>query len=56
MATVEDGNGQVEYAPVSFLMAIIDTIIEEEESDATKKGQETGIDENRIGGWIGQEG
>ena len=28
----------------------------EEESGATKKGQENSTEENRIGGWIGQEG
>ena len=33
-----------------------DTIAEEEESDATKKGQENSTEEARIGGWIGQEG
>ena len=30
-----------------------DTIAEEEESDATKKGQENSTEEARIGGWIG---
>ena len=32
------------------------TTADEGESDATKKGQETSTEENRIGGWIGQEG
>ena len=35
-------------------MVILDTT--EEESGATKKGQEDSTEENRIGGWIGQEG
>ena len=39
-----------------FLAVILDTTVEEEESDATKKGQENGTEETRIGGWIGQEG
>ena len=33
---VEYGNGQVGYAPVAFLVLIVDTK-EEEESDATEK-------------------
>ena len=33
-------NGQVCYAPVAFLVVIFDMSVEEEESDATKKGQE----------------
>ncbi len=37
-------------------MVILDTTAEEEESGATKKGQEDSTEENRIGGWIGQEG
>ena len=37
-------------------MVILDTAEEEEESDPTKKGQENSTEENRIGGWIGQEG
>ena len=37
-------------------MVILDTTAEEEDSGATKKGQEGGTEENRIGGWIGQEG
>ena len=37
-------------------MVILDTTAEEEESGATKKGQEDSTAENRIGGWIGQEG
>ena len=39
-----------------FLVVIVDTTEEEEESDATKMGQENSAEENRIGGWIGQEG
>ena len=37
-------------------MVILDTTAEEEESGATKKGQEDSTEENRVGGWIGQEG
>ena len=37
-------------------MVILETAAEEEESGATKKGQEDSTEENRIGGWIGQEG
>ena len=37
---VEDRYGQVGYAPAAFLVVILDTTAEEEESDATKKGQE----------------
>ena len=53
---VEDINGQVGYAPAAFLMVILDTTAEEEESSATKKGLENSTDENQIGGWVGQEG
>ena len=53
---VEDRNGQVGYAPAAFLVVILDTTAKEEESGATKKGQEDSTEENRIGGWIGQEG
>ena len=53
---VEDRNGQVGYAPAAFLVVILDTTAEEEESDATKKEQESRTEDNRIGGWIGQEG
>ena len=53
---VEDRHGQVGYAPAAFLVVILDTTAEEEESGATKKGQEDSTEENRIGGWIGQEG
>ena len=35
---VEDGNGQVGYAPVAFLVVITYTTVEEDKSDATKKG------------------
>ena len=42
---VEDRNGQVGYA----LVVILDTTAEEEESGATKKGQEDSTEENRIG-------
>ena len=46
---VEDRNGQVGYAPAAFLVVILDTTAEEEESDATKKGQANSTEENRIG-------
>ena len=52
---VEDRKGQVGYAPAAFPVVILDTT-EEEESEATKKGQENSTEENRIGGRIGQEG
>ena len=53
---VEDRNGQVGYAPAAFLVVILDMTAEEEESSATKKGEEDSTEENRIGGWVGQEG
>ena len=37
-------------------MVILDTTADEEENDATRKGQESSTEENRIGGRIGQEG
>ena len=46
---VEDRNVQVGYAPAAFLVLILDTTAEEQESDATKKGQENSTEENRIG-------
>ena len=46
---VEDRNGQVGYAPAGFLEVILHTTAEEQESDATKKGQENSTEENRIG-------
>ena len=36
---VEYRNGQVGYAPVAFLIVILDKTIEQVESDATTKGQ-----------------
>ena len=53
---VEDRNGQVGYAPEAFLVVILDTTAEEEESGSAKKGQEYSTEENRIEGWTGQEG
>ena len=41
---------------MAFLAVIIGTTEEEDGSDATKNGQEFSTEENRIGGWIGQEG
>ena len=46
---VEDRNGKVGYAPAGFLLVILDTTAEEQESDATKKGLENSTEENRIG-------
>ena len=46
---VQDRTGQVGYAPAGFLVVILDTTTEEQESDATKKGQENSTAENRIG-------
>ena len=37
---IKDRNGQVGYAPAAFPVVILDTRAEEEESGATKKGQE----------------
>ena len=45
---VEDRNGQVGYAPARFLVVILDTTAEEQESDATN-GQDNSTEENRIG-------
>ena len=53
---VEYRNGKVGYAPAAFLVVILDTTAQEQESGATKKGQEDSTEGNRIGGWIGQEG
>ena len=41
--------GTTGYAPAAFLVVILDTAEEEEESDATKKGLENSTEENRIG-------
>ena len=41
--------GQVGYAPAGFLVVILDATADEQDSDATKKGQENSIEENRIG-------
>ena len=43
---VEDRNGQVGYAPAAHLVVILDTTAEEDESGATKKGQEDSTEEN----------
>ena len=53
---VEERHGQVGYAPAAFLVFILDTTVEEEESDATKKGQENSTEDKLIGGRIEQEG
>ena len=46
---VQDRTGQVGYASAGFLVVILDTTTEEQESDATKQGQENSTEENRIG-------
>ena len=48
--------GRAGYAPAAFLVVILDTTAEEEESDATMKGQENSTEDNHIGGRVGQEG
>ncbi len=46
---VEDGNGQVGYAPVAYLVIIIDETLQEEESDTTgKEGYEKSTDGTEI--------
>ena len=45
---VEDRNGQVGYAPAAFLVVILDMAEEEEESDATEKGQENSTEETGL--------
>ena len=45
---VQDRTGQVGYVPAGFLVVILDTTTEEQESDTTKKGQENSTEENRI--------
>ena len=44
---VQDRTGQVGYVPAGFLVVILDTTTEEQESDTTKKGQENSTEENR---------
>ena len=46
---MEYRNGQVGYAPVTFLTVILDTTDEEDESGATNNGQEFSTEEHRIG-------
>ena len=54
---VEDGNGQVGYVPMAYLMIIIDETRQEEESDTDRKeGQEKRTDGTKIGGEMGQDG
>ena len=45
---VEDRNGEVGYAPAGSMVVILDTTAEEQESDATKKGQETSTEETGL--------
>ena len=44
------------YAPVAFMMVILDNTVDEEESDATRKGKDDSTEEANIEGWLGQEG
>ena len=44
-----------EQAPMACMMVILDNTVEEEESDAIKKGKENSTGEANIEGWIGQE-
>ena len=44
------------YAPVAFMMVILDNTVEEEESHATKIGKKNSTGEANIEVWIGQEG
>ena len=54
---VEDGNGQVGYVPVAYLMIIIDETLQEEESDTTRKeGHKKSTDGMTIGREKGQYG
>ena len=46
---VEYRYGQVGYSPAAFLLVILDTTAEEEESDATKKGKRTVQRTTRLG-------
>ena len=53
----EDGNGQVGYVPVAYLMIIIDETLQEEESDTTgKEGHVKSTDGMEIGREKGQDG
>ena len=54
---VEDGNGQVGYVPVAYIMIIIDETLQEEESDTTRKeGHEKSTDGMKSGREKGQDG
>ena len=54
---MEDGNGQVGYVPVAYLMIIIDETLQEEESDTTRKeGDDKNTDGMKIGREKGQDG
>ena len=54
---VEDGNGQVGYAPVAYLMIVIDETFQEEENDTTRKeGHGKSTDGMNIGREKGQDG
>ena len=55
--TVEDGNGQVGYVPVAYLMIIIDETLQEEENYTTRKeGHEKSTDGMKSGREKGQDG
>ncbi len=54
---MEDGNGQVGYVPVAYLMIIIDETLQEEESDTTRKeGDDKNTDGMKIGREKGEDG
>ena len=54
---MEDGNRQVGYVPVAYLMIIIYDTRQEEESDKTRKeGHEKRTDGTKIGREMGQDG
>ena len=53
---MEDGNGQLGYVPVAYLMIIIDETLQEEEIDTTsKEGHEKSTDGMTIGREKGQD-
>ena len=54
---VEGGKEQMGYAPVAYLMIIIDETLQEEESDTNRnEGHEKRTDGTKIeGGWDGKE-
>ena len=54
---VEDGNGQVGYVPVAYVMMIMGETLQEEESETTRKeGHEKNTHVTKIGREKGQDG